>query len=215
MNRVEQMFAESSSPMEFAQKYFQYLAELMGKMDPKPVGQFIEAVEQARATKNQIFFLGNGGSAATASHFANDFVGGPRCWDNAYRALSLTDNSALVTAIGNDHGYDKIFELQLRALMREGDVVVGISASGNSPNVLAAMRYAAANGAVTVGLTGFDGGELAKISQINIHVPTAKGEYGPVEDLHMVIDHLTSGYLVQFNKQKNVVPLETPKRKRA
>lgn len=215
MNKVEEMYAQSSSPVEFAKKYFQYLSELMLKMDPAPVANFIAAMEKTRTTKNQIIFLGNGGSAATASHFANDLIGGPRVWDNAYRALSLTDNAALITAIGNDHGYDKIFELQLRALMREGDLVVGISASGNSPNVLMAMRYANTHGATTVGLTGFDGGELAKYVNINIHVPTAKGEYGPVEDMHMVIDHLTSAYLIHFNKQEKVVPLEQGKKKRA
>lgn len=215
MNKVEEIYQSSSSPLEFAQKYFNYLSDLLKKIDPKPVAQFIEAMEKARKTKNQIIFCGNGGSAATAGHFANDLIGGPRCWDNAYRAISLTDNTALITAIGNDHGYEKIFELQLRALMREGDVVVGISASGNSPNLLAGMRYANAHGATTVGLTGFDGGELAKLVQINIHVPTAKGEYGPVEDLHMVIDHLTTGYLIQLNKQESVVPLERPRQKRA
>jgi D-sedoheptulose 7-phosphate isomerase len=215
VNKVDQIYASSSSPLEFAKKYFEYLSELMHKMDPAPVAKFIDAVERTRKTKNQIIFLGNGGSAATASHFANDFIGGPRVFDNAYRAISLTDNTALITAIGNDHGYEKIFELQLRALMRPGDVVVGISASGNSPNVLAAMRYANSHEATTVGLTGFDGGELAKMVKINIHVPTAKGEYGPVEDMHMVIDHLTSAWLIQFNKQEKVVPIESPKRKRA
>lgn len=215
MNKIDEIYARSASPLEFAKEYFAYLAELMGKMDPAPVARFIEAVEKTRATQNQIIFLGNGGSAATASHFANDFIGGPRVFDNAYRALSLTDNGALVTAIANDHGYDKIFELQLRALMREGDVVVGISASGNSPNVLSAIRYANAHGATTVGLTGFDGGELAKICGINVHVPTAKGEYGPVEDVHMIIDHLTSAWLIQFNRMAKVVPLAVPQKKRA
>ena len=106
-------------------------------------------------------------------------------------------------------------EQAVEAVEREGDVVVGISASGNSPNVLSAIRYANAHGATTVGLTGFDGGELAKICGINVHVPTAKGEYGPVEDVHMIIDHLTSAWLIQFNRMAKVVPLAVPQKKRA
>lgn len=215
VNKMDKLFLDSDSPLAFAKGYLNYISELVLKLDPAPIAQFMEAVEKARETKNQILFLGNGGSAATASHFANDFQAGPRSFDNPYRAIALTDNSALITAIANDHGYDKVFELQLRSLMRPGDLVVGISASGSSPNVLMAMRYANAHGGTTVGLTGFDGGELAKMVKICIHVPTAKGEYGPVEDLHMVIDHLVGAWLFQSNRQQSVVALDESKRKRA
>lgn len=200
-NKIEEIYSKTKSPIDFARQYLDYVSDVLKRMDPVPIAKFLDLLESARAQKNQIIFLGNGGSAATASHFANDVAGGPRSWDNPYRALALTDNVALITAIANDHGYDKIFELQLKVLMRPGDLVIGISASGNSPNVLSAIKYANENKGITVGLTGFDGGELAKMAKLNIHVPTAKGEYGPVEDIHMVVDHLVGAYLTQLNKK--------------
>jgi D-sedoheptulose 7-phosphate isomerase len=102
-----------------------------------------------------------------------------------------------VTAIANDDGYEQLFVQQLAVLMRPGDLVVAISASGNSPNVLRAVEYANANGAATIGLTGFDGGKLKGLARHAVHVPTAKGEYGPVEDAHMVLDHLVASSLVR------------------
>lgn len=200
MNKIEEIYSKTKSPVEFARQYLDYVSDILKRMDPAPIAQFIGILEDARIKNKQIIFLGNGGSAATASHFANDVSSGPRSWDKPYRALALTDNVALITALANDHGYDKIFELQLKILMQPGDVVIGISASGNSPNVLSAIKYANEKSGITIGLTGFDGGELAKMAKLNIHVPTAKGEYGPVEDIHMVVDHLVGAYLSQLNK---------------
>jgi len=200
MNHVEAIFHDAKDTVDFASKYLDYLSQLLRRMDPKPIGKFIDLLNETRKRGHQILVFGNGGSAATASHFANDIMAGPRCWENPYRTIALTDNVALITAIGNDHGYDKIFVLQLQALMRKGDLVIGISASGNSPNVIQAMEYAKQHGGTTVGWTGFDGGALAKMVDLNLHVPTAKGEYGPVEDIHMVIDHLVGAYLLHHNR---------------
>ena len=201
MNRIEEMYADHPDAAGFARAYLDYLSELVKKLDPGPIAAFIQLLETQRQQQRQIFFMGNGGSAATASHFANDVGAGPRAWDNPYRAIALTDNVAMITAIGNDHGYEEIFIRQLQMLMKAGDAVVAISASGNSPNVVKAVKYANENGATTVGLTGFEGGELAKLAKIKIHVATAKGEYGPVEDLHMVVDHLVGAYLMMRNRR--------------
>ena len=147
------------------------------------------------------FLLGNGGSAATASHFANDLGLGPRVLGGrAYRAISLADNMAFVSAAGNDVGYESIFVEQLKTLMRPGDVVIGISASGNSPNVLRAMEVRETHGAVTVAFAGFDGGALVHLVDEAILVRTPKGDYGPVEDVHMVLDHLLTMYLARMTK---------------
>lgn len=197
MNRVEALYQERERPAAFARGYFSYIAEILGQMSETAVAAFIEAILAARERGAQIYFIGNGGSAATASHFANDIAIGCRSWDKPFRAMSLTDNVPVMTAIANDYGYDHVFTLQLKALMRSGDVVVAISASGNSPNVVSAVEWAKAHGATTVSLTGFDGGKLRQITDINVHVPTAKGEYGPVEDIHMVLDHLIGAYLMQ------------------
>ena len=195
MNRVDEMLKDSSSAAEFADRYFGYLADVMGRVDRREVAAFIEVLLDARRRGARIFFIGNGGSAATASHFANDLAVGTRSRTLPFRVISLTDNVAVLTAIGNDFGYKEIFTSQLKALMESGDVVVAISASGNSPNVIEAVRWAADHGAVTVGLTGFDGGSLRRIVHTAVHIQTHDGEYGPVEDLHMILDHVAGTYL--------------------
>ena len=146
-----------------------------------------------------IFFIGNGGSAATASHFANDISIGTRVshTDKPFKAMSLTDNMAVITAVGNDDGYEHIFTKQLQNFAKTGDVLVAISASGNSPNIIHTVEYAKTKGLKVIGLTGFDGGKLRELSDIRIHVQTRKGEYGPVEDVHMFVDHLIGTY---FNR---------------
>jgi len=154
-------------------------------------------------TLRAVFFIGNGGSAATASHFANDISIGTRTGDKKpFRAVSLTDNVAVMTALANDEGYDRMFVDQLRVHMRAGDSLVAISASGNSPNLIEAVDYATSRGATVIGLTGFDGGKLREKSDISLHVPTAKGEYGPVEDVHMIFDHLIGSYLIAEVKRQ-------------
>ena len=111
--------------------------------------------------------------------------------------MSLTDNTSVITAIGNDFGYEQIFVKQLEAVFKKDDLLVAISASGNSPNILRAVEYVKANRGVTIGLTGFDGGKLKKLLDHVIHVPTEKGEFGPVEDVHMILDHVIGTYLMQ------------------
>ena len=166
-------------------------------VDCNAVGAFADLLLSARQTGNAVFFIGNGGSAATASHFANDISIGTRTGDNKpFRAISLTDNVAVMTALANDEGYEKMFVDQLKVHMRDGDALVAISASGNSANVIAAVEYAKSRKATIVGLTGFDGGKLRKLSDISLHVSTARGEYGPVEDLHMIFDHLIGSFLI-------------------
>ena len=196
MNRIEQLYQRNPGANSFARGYLDYLGELFGRLDAEAIAGFIDILLEARARQARIFFIGNGGSAATASHFANDIAIGTRTWANPFRAISLTDNVSVLTAIANDYGYSEIFTSQLKNQMSPGDVVVAISASGNSPNVTQAVDYANKNGAVTVGLTGFDGGELKRISTLCLHVPTDKGEYGPVEDIHLILDHLVGSFLI-------------------
>ncbi len=145
----------------------------------------LDAVKQGR----QVFLFGNGGSAATASHFANDLnkgciqSGKPR-----FKAISLSDNMPVITAWANDVSYEDIFSGQLQNFLQKGDLVIAITASGNSPNILKAVKYAKEHGAKTVAWTGFGGGRIKFMVDIAIIVPS--NEYGPCEDLHMVLDHL-------------------------
>jgi len=202
-NPLDTIFHEARDPEGFARAYLGHLTDVLGRLDTKAVGKFVEIVLGARERGARIFFCGNGGSAATASHFANDLGIGTRSPAKPFRAIALTDNVAVMTAIANDDGYDLMFVQQLQMLMQKGDVVVAISASGNSPNVLRAVEYANSGGAVTVGLTGFDGGRLKELVHHAVHVPTEKGEYGPVEDAHMVLDHLVGSYLIRLVRAEN------------
>ncbi|MBF0422299.1 MAG: SIS domain-containing protein [Magnetococcales bacterium] len=194
-NSLEKIFNSTPQPADFARSYLDHLCAILRRMDPAAIAAFIDVILQARNTEHTIFFIGNGGSAATASHFANDLAVGTRSARQPFRAISLTDNVPILTAIANDYGYEETFVRQLHYLLHPGDVVVGISASGNSPNVLKAIDYANASGAHTVGLTGFDGGRLRHMVETAVHVPTNAGEYGPVEDAHMILDHLVGGFL--------------------
>jgi len=195
-NNIERIFSESRSCAEYADRYLAYLAGLFKRIDPEAIQQLGNLLEEARRGGKQIFFIGNGGSAATSSHFANDLGKGACVKGKApFKAMSLVDNVPLITALANDDGYENVFVAQLRNILNEGDVVVGISASGNSPNVVKAIEYANSRRAKTVGLTGFSGGRLRELAQVCVHIETPKGEYGPVEDIHMILDHLITTYL--------------------
>ena len=196
MNNIDRMY--TSDPVEFARAYLEYLQAVLRRIDPAEIGRFIRTLLDARERSATIFFIGNGGSAATASHFANDLSIGTNDYDKPFRAFSLTDNVPILTAIGNDFGYDEIFVRQLRALGKSGDVLIGISASGNSPNLLKAFEYARSIGISTIAITAFDGGRMKALANQGIHVPTDLREYGPAEDAHLVLDHLVTAYLMRY-----------------
>lgn len=199
MNNIDQFF--TPNPVAFAESYLNYLQTILQGIDKAEIGRFIETILDARKRGATVFFIGNGGSAATASHFANDLSIGTNEYDMPFRVISLTDNISIITAIGNDFGYEEIFVRQLKIIGKKGDVLVGISASGNSPNVLKAFDYARATGIKTVAITAFDGGKMKLLADEGIHVPTALKEYGPAEDAHMILDHLVGSYLMRYIKR--------------
>jgi D-sedoheptulose 7-phosphate isomerase len=202
MNSIDKIFQQSQSIEDYSSSYIAYLGKVLGKISLTEIEAFVQIMLDARTREANIYFIGNGGSAATASHFANDIAIGTRSYEIPFRVVSLCDNNALITAVANDDGYDEVFRQQLKVLMRKHDVVVAISASGNSQNLLNAIEYAKQKGAITVGLTAFDGGKLRDLVKFSVHVPTEKGEYGPAEDAHMMLDHLVSNYLSRFIKEK-------------
>ena len=169
-----------------------YLTQVRVMLDRMPVSAIevvIDALLDAHARGSRVFILGNGGSAATASHFACDLgkgtilPGQPR-----FRVLALTDNVPLLTAWANDADYQDAFVEQLANLVQSQDVVIGISASGNSPNVLKALEYARQVGAVAIGFTGFAGGKLKQLADVCIIVPS--DHMGQIEDGHLILEHL-------------------------
>lgn len=195
MHKFQEILCGNVSPEAFTAEYLAHLSSILSHMDRQAFAGLFRILEQAREQGNTIFICGNGGSAATASHIAEDLALGPKKYGHApFRMVSLTDNAASITAIGNDNGYDKVFVLQLENLFRSGDVVIGISASGNSPNVVKALEYANTNGGISVAVTGFEGGTMRKICRCSVHVPSGPGEYEPVEDAHLVIGHILASY---------------------
>ena len=197
MNKIEEIFSRSQVEENYAKHYISYLSELLFDLDFKAIEKVVEIFQNARANGKTIFFVGNGGSASTCSHFAEDLALGTKVeGKEPFKVLSLTDNVAYITALGNDKGYENIFAGQMRSLFKKGDVLVGISASGNSLNVIKAIEYADDNGGISIGLLGFDGGEMKKICHHCIHIKTMKGEYGPVEDMHLILGHIITTYLM-------------------
>jgi D-sedoheptulose 7-phosphate isomerase len=201
MNKLEKIYNNCDSASQYAENYIQYVVEVFSKISTVEIDSFVKTLLNARDRGSSIYFIGNGGSAATASHFANDIGIGTKSTDKPFRVVSLCDNQSVITAIANDYGYQDIFIRQLENLLNEQDLVVAISASGNSENLLRAIDFAKNKGAITVGLTSFSGGQLKKEADISVHIPTKEGEYGPAEDGHMMLDHLVSSYLYHYLKK--------------
>ena len=175
--------------MNFAEQYKTALLETIQKIDVNLVEQAIQWFDQARTDSRHIFVCGNGGSASTASHFACDIVKGASFnRPSRFRIMALTDSLPTLTAYSNDVGYDCVFAEQLKNFAQPGDVVMAISGSGNSPNVLRAVEYANESGCKTIALTGRDGGKLGPLAQLNIQVPVP--HMGRIEDAHMIICHM-------------------------
>lgn len=180
---------------EFITTYTGKLINLLNKIDTESISEIIRLLNRASNSKRRIYIIGNGGSAATAAHMVNDLgVGLKRRELLSLDILSLADNFPTISAIGNDTSYDDIFYLQLLSVIKKEDILIAISCSGNSPNIMKAVNYANDIGATIIGVTGFNGGQLKKNCDINFHVPTKKGEYGLVEDMHMILDHIIYSY---------------------
>jgi len=175
--------------------YLEKLRELLDAL-PEQSDRFVETLFEAFEEERTVFLVGNGGSAAAASHFGQDLAKGTLSSMQAkrrFRVIPLTDNIGFITALANDEGYESIFEQQLRNLARRGDLLIAISGSGNSPNVLRAVEYARSIGMKTIGVTGFDGGKLRGLVDESVHVPI--DDMGMTEALHGVVFHLAMAQL--------------------
>ncbi len=174
--------------MNNVQDYYQAVSDTLLKLPKDPVNEIIAALEQARAEQRRIFIFGNGGSAANASHFVVDVIKSTLRPDQPrYKIICLNDNMPTVTAYSNDVSYDVIFSEPLASLAEPGDVVIAISGSGNSPNVLRAMDTAKEMNLTRIGLTGFAGGRLKDKCDVCVIVPSDSMQV--IEDAHLVILH--------------------------
>jgi D-sedoheptulose 7-phosphate isomerase len=175
--------------MEYIQNYISTLQQTMNQLPQPLISEVIHVLQRARMQGNQVFIMGNGGSASTASHFVCDLAKNTRSEKLPhFRAIGLTDNMEIFSAYANDEGYESVFSQQLVNLIRPEDIVIAISASGNSKNVINAVEEARKYAATTIGFTGFDGGRLGQIVDINIHVNSSIIEH--VEDIHLMLEHM-------------------------
>lgn len=175
--------------MEHIQNYITGLHQTIDQLPKHLIADVIGVLQHARMRGAQVFIMGNGGSASTASHFVCDLAKNTRKEGLPhFRAIGLTDNMPIFSAYANDEGYENVFSQQLANLIRPGDVIIGISASGNSQNVLNAMEEAHKHNVTTIGFTGFDGGLLGQMVNINIHVKSNIIEH--VEDIHLMLEHM-------------------------
>lgn len=197
MNHLMTLLNQTQSPEQFAERYFGYLSTLLQRLDLSAIAACIGVLETARQEQRTVFVAGNGGSASTAGHMATDFGCGTQiaCPSAPLRIIALTEQTATLTAVANDRDYADIFVSQLRLLSRPGDLLIVISASGNSPNVVSAASWVRAQGGKVLGLLGFDGGKLLDLCDVAVHVKTPPGEYGPVEDIHLMLNHLMTLWL--------------------
>lgn len=177
-------------------EYKQKIDDLFELIDFDILERITEEIVNAYKNNKTIYVAGNGGSAATASHYQVDFGFFVRYFKKKrIKVRSLTDHSPLMTAIGNDNSFDEVFTQQMQDHFETGDVLIAISASGNSLNVVKAAEYASKRGGTSIGLVGFEGGKLKDACDICLFTPNPKGDYGPIEDLHMIICHLLVSYL--------------------
>ena len=193
MKNIKTISSQANSPSEFMSRYFKYLKDVLSNIDVKQVDKLVLSLEKARKNGNTIFIIGNGGSATTASSMANDLgfdIIKKTKTKKPFKFLSLTDNNSVITAIANDVGYEEVFVNQLKIHYRKGDQLIIISASGNSPNLVSAAKWFKSQKGKVISFLGFDGGKLKKISDIILHAKTEKGDYGPVEDTHLIVNHV-------------------------
>lgn len=184
-----------STLKKFADGYLEYQRELISKIDWDRFVQIVDMLDRARLNKKTIYTCGNGGSASTAGHLATDLMFGARLEpEQAFKVISLNENISIITALANDFGYDQVYEKQLELYGVEGDVLLVISASGNSTNLMQAVTKAKKLGMYTSAFLGFDGGSLQDLVDVSLVLNSNTDDYGPVEDFHLMCNHIIGNY---------------------
>lgn len=195
---LTEAFAEARTLQPYCQAYLDVLQHILRQVDAHAVAALADAIEAARQRDAIVFVVGNGGSAAAAAHWVNDLAANTVVPDApGYRVISLSDSAASITALGNDVSFDEVFSRQLQAGGRPGDLLITMSVSGNSPNILRAIETADGIGMQTWALCGMDGGKAANAASHAIQLPSTPDAYGPVEDGFGVLMHIITGYLAQ------------------
>lgn len=170
-------------------EYIELEREVLSKLDIDALNEAMQLIEEAYKARKKVYIFGNGGSSATASHYQNDFNKGlSETLETKFEFVCLNNDTATLMAIANDIGFEEVFRYQLQGRIREGDLVIAISGSGNSKNIVNAVEYAKEQGNKVIGLTGIKGGKLMQMADVSLHVPVNSMQV--TEDVHMIFDHL-------------------------
>lgn len=178
-------------------EYFEVEKKVLDSISKEDLNTLMNLLVDAKNAGKTIFIMGNGGSAATASHYVCDFNKGVSLGkEKMFKFICLNDNIPTMMAYANDLSYADVFVGPLKNFLQPGDIVIGISGSGNSENVVRAIQYANENGGITVGLTGYSGGKIKQLCKYNVHIPV--NDMQITEDLHMVLDHCMMKILCKY-----------------
>jgi D-sedoheptulose 7-phosphate isomerase len=201
MSEINKLAVKNRNIINFAESYFQNLINTFKKLDKKSILKLERELLDLRKKNATLYVFGNGGAAATAMTLANDlgFDVLKKTKKKTFKIISLNDNSSVITAIANDTGYDNIFLNQLKIHFKRNDKILIFSASGNSKNLVDAASWVKKEGGKVISILGFDGGKLKRISNLAVHIKSIKGDYGPVEDIQLIINHILAHWF-----QKNL-----------
>jgi len=201
MSVINKLSVKNKNVASFAESYFQNLIDTFKKLDKELIIKLEREFLEIRKKNATLYVFGNGGGAATAMTMANDlgFDVLKKTNKKTFKIISLNDNSSVITAIANDTGYDNIFLNQLKIHFNRNDKILIFSASGNSKNLVDAANWVKKKGGKVISILGFDGGKLKKISNLSLHIKSEKGDYGPVEDIQLIINHILAHWF-----QKNL-----------
>ena len=201
MSVINKLSVKNKNVASFAESYFQNLIDTFKKLDKELIIKLEREFLEIRKKNATLYVFGNGGGAATAMTMANDlgFDILKKTNKKTFKIISLNDNSSVITAIANDTGYDNIFLNQLKIHFNRNDKILIFSASGNSKNLVDAANWVKKKGGKVISILGFDGGKLKKISNLSVHIKSEKGDYGPVEDIQLIINHILAHWF-----QKNL-----------
>ena len=201
MSVINKLSVKNKNVASFAESYFQNLIDTFKKLDKELIIKLEREFLEIRKKNATLYVFGNGGGAATAMTMANDlgFDVLKKTNKKTFKIISLNDNSSVITAIANDTGYDNIFLNQLKIHFKRNDKILIFSASGNSKNLVDAANWVKKKGGKVISILGFDGGKLKKISNLSVHIKSEKGDYGPVEDIQLIINHILAHWF-----QKNL-----------
>jgi len=201
MSEINKLAVKDKNIADFAESYFQNLSNTFRKIDKKSILKLEREFLDIRKKNATLYVFGNGGGAATAMTMANDlgFDVLKKTNKKTFKIVSLNDNSSVITAIANDTGYDNIFLNQLKIHFKKNDKILIFSASGNSKNLIDAANWVKKRSGKVISILGFDGGKLKKISNLTVHIKSEKGDYGPVEDSQLIINHIMAHWF-----QKNL-----------